>query len=563
MAGGNDSNGQGDEFYGMVDQIRSLYTAQKQRADEMGDLIRQNGAHSVHAKLSKSQVAGAESALKNTKDLEDELTRKTQELRVWQEAYEVKCQALAKAEAQLSTTKQQLQDIQNVASLVMCLIDGDGAIFAPEYLVDGQQGGRRAAQTFSSLVLDSLGVEMRQGVRVFVNVYCNKTGLRAALVRSGLCSGAQVDAFWDGFQATGLFCVIDVGAGKEAADAKIRDALDLFARMPQVLRVFLGGAHDGGYHSPLSSLQLGGYASKVTLLRAYDEPIAKDLQKLELDEVRFPGLFLERRLDASNHLLENAAPPPPSSGTKLDGHAPVTTHGQGRACFKFYLRDNCERGNKCSFHHDRPPNAKELISLSKAAKETPCPTVNRDGPCASDCIFSHNCLYGENCSLFDTGRCKWTGKHMHEGPGKKAAKVQMEASTNIDGRNSDRMSDIVSQVDDTSSVASGIPAMKNTTRSGKVVKTPLSARPCNFQYLIGRCEHGDSCAFSHSQTLTPHKLHSLRIGASSAPCPYITKSKPCPYGDSCCMAHRCPNGPNCANLLGGVSSCKFGRRMHT
>jgi len=77
----------------------------------------------------------------------------------------------------------------------------------------------------------------------------------------------------------------------------IADAIDLYARIPQVSRIFLGVAHDGGYHSPLSALQLDGLIDKAVLLRGYDEEIARDLRKLELPEARFPGLFLQRRME--------------------------------------------------------------------------------------------------------------------------------------------------------------------------------------------------------------------------------------------------------------------------
>jgi hypothetical protein len=67
--------------------------------------------------------------------------------------------------------------------------------------------------------------------------------------------------------------------------------------MPQVMRVFLGIAHDGGYHDPLSTLQLEGFIDKIVLLRAYNEEIARDLRRLQLKEARFEGLFLEQRVE--------------------------------------------------------------------------------------------------------------------------------------------------------------------------------------------------------------------------------------------------------------------------
>ena len=111
--------------------------------------------------------------------------------------------------------------------IIVCLLDGDGTIPAPEHLAEGQQGGRRVAQLLINNLLDyaANSGRPRTGIRVVVNLYLNRQGLRATLARNGLCTNQQYDAFWDGFQATGLFCVIDVGHSKQAADAKIRGTL--------------------------------------------------------------------------------------------------------------------------------------------------------------------------------------------------------------------------------------------------------------------------------------------------------------------------------------------------
>lgn len=44
-----------------------------------------------------------------------------------------------------SKERKNLLPLQNDQSLVVCLLDGDGAIFSPEYLKQGEHGGRRAA----------------------------------------------------------------------------------------------------------------------------------------------------------------------------------------------------------------------------------------------------------------------------------------------------------------------------------------------------------------------------------------------------------------------------------
>jgi hypothetical protein len=58
----------------------------------------------------------------------------------------------------------------------------------------------------------------------------------------GVCTSEELSAFFKGFvQAHPLFDVIDVGVGKEKADHKLREHLDLFLRNPQTTKIFFGG----------------------------------------------------------------------------------------------------------------------------------------------------------------------------------------------------------------------------------------------------------------------------------------------------------------------------------
>lgn len=140
--------------------------------------------------------------------------------------------------------------------LALCLIDGDGNIFSAELLVQGQAGGRRAAalltqglsahmaeltlptsststtststpSTSSSTISSDSGLNGISGTKgraqLWLTVYCNKRGLAETLVSSGVCSAEQFEDFVLGFnQAAPLFSFVDVGGGKEAADAKIK-----------------------------------------------------------------------------------------------------------------------------------------------------------------------------------------------------------------------------------------------------------------------------------------------------------------------------------------------------
>jgi hypothetical protein len=101
----------------------------------------------------------------------------------------------------------------------MCLIDGDGCIFSPQYLDKGHIGGEQAATQLKQELVKRVG----GGATLCTFVYLNYIGLRNFLVNEEICTVAQFNEFIMGFnRSTELFCVVNVGPGKEAADAKIR-----------------------------------------------------------------------------------------------------------------------------------------------------------------------------------------------------------------------------------------------------------------------------------------------------------------------------------------------------
>jgi len=107
--------------------------------------------------------------------------------------------------------------------MVVCLIDADGAIPQFNRLKEGFNGGQQAAKDLRTYLLNYIEAEGISGtnVSVIISAYCNQKGLRDTLIGGGHCDNAQFSQFWNGFQSVALFCLIDVGPKKEAADAKI------------------------------------------------------------------------------------------------------------------------------------------------------------------------------------------------------------------------------------------------------------------------------------------------------------------------------------------------------
>lgn len=107
---------------------------------------------------------------------------------------------------------------------------------------------------------DSLDAALPGRGQLWLTIYCNKSGLVETLTHNNVCTAEQFDAFCAGFnQASPLFSIVDVGNGKEAADAKIKgvnaydlpitsqthtctlECLRVFTRFPQTSKVFFGG----------------------------------------------------------------------------------------------------------------------------------------------------------------------------------------------------------------------------------------------------------------------------------------------------------------------------------
>lgn len=111
---------------------------------------------------------------------------------------------------------------------MLCLIDGDGNIFSPDLITRGQAGGRQAAMLLTKGLMDHLtsinNSETAHGRgQLWLTIYCNKSGLLETLIQNDVCSTEQFETFVVGFnQASPLFSIMDVGTGKEAADAKIK-----------------------------------------------------------------------------------------------------------------------------------------------------------------------------------------------------------------------------------------------------------------------------------------------------------------------------------------------------
>ena len=146
----------------------------------------------------------------------------------------------------------------------MCLIDGDGNIFSPSLLAQGQTGGLNAAQRLVEHIKEYLLDEdslSSSTYELFIYCFLHKKGLVETLAKAGYADASeQFDEFVTGFNQAGhRFLMVDVGSGKENADSKLRGRslavtcprvshltrrivfLTDHIRSPTTHKVFLGG----------------------------------------------------------------------------------------------------------------------------------------------------------------------------------------------------------------------------------------------------------------------------------------------------------------------------------
>ncbi|KAF8922523.1 hypothetical protein CPB85DRAFT_1267926 [Mucidula mucida] len=333
-------------------------------------------------------------------------------------------QALAKAdgdqETQVRELQQQIRSLHEDHPIILVLVDGDGNIFADDLLRQGRVGGRNAATLLTKGITENvtnINGRIASRARLWVTVYCNKQGLSETLCNNNVCTVDDFDNFCLGFnQATPLFSIIDVGQGKEAADAKIKEYLRVFSPLPQMALIYFGGGHDNGYSSTLASLETEGLLDKVILLSGYKE-LALELQHLRLPAVHIDGLF--RPTKVPSHLTKFKNYKTSSENSQevehMAGRQRKMKPGVNPVPCTFFYLGTCNKGAKCAYSHDYELTPENYEEMRRLAKRFPCAIINKGRTCplGDDCFSSHYCPHGKNCSWLKQGKCRFLGKDMH------------------------------------------------------------------------------------------------------------------------------------------------------
>ncbi|KAG9028768.1 hypothetical protein FRB95_006095 [Tulasnella sp. JGI-2019a] len=250
----------------------------------------------------QADITSARDALfKDAQDVIEELTRQLVDLSENFEGQKLRNLKLKGDNEQYLNQVEEMKSALNAyekeKSLVVCLIDGDGAVFHEDLLVKGKEGGHEAAGLLRQGIVRQFEQEPRE---IKTMVFINVEGLGKTLERNSVCTTKEFGQFIVGFnQASPLFTIVDVGYGKEAADTKLKDNLRLFLRLSETRQVFFCGAHDGGYAPILKSLQTENHLHKLTVLEGSIVTAAeykRFFDQSELKVISIPDLFTRKRL---------------------------------------------------------------------------------------------------------------------------------------------------------------------------------------------------------------------------------------------------------------------------
>lgn len=369
------------------------------------------------------------------------------EVTVWKNAHRNCDSEIAILKQEIATLKQNHNSVAQTeasASLLLCLIDGDGCIFNEDLLILGAEGGRSAALRLRRHIMAHYGSNQD----LLVHIFFNREGLGKTLKTYLGIQPGTFNAFITGFNtASPLMSMLDVGVGKEAADAKIREQMRIFIRFPHVKKIYFGGGHDNGYTNNLATIQNEGYLDKIVLLQSYTQ-LAAEIKALNLPCLENNGVFLPTKLSPktvpSAQINTNVATSAPGinrtkSGAKTTGSstpAPlsskivvptgknfkanvVTLKGlKPRVCNHHYLtRKGCPMGTLCPYGHEYELSPEMTADLRDLVKQNPCLVTVKGQECTDDeCPFAHACPQGRNCDWYKEGKCKFSAPGMHGSP---------------------------------------------------------------------------------------------------------------------------------------------------
>ncbi|KAI1102014.1 hypothetical protein F4804DRAFT_354043 [Jackrogersella minutella] len=342
---------------------------------------------------------------------------------------------------------------------VMVLIDGDGLIFREQFVKQGLIGGRKAADELRKAVAQKFSSSTETELEVLAKVVANVPGLSKAMKYDGCVDDeATLYEFISGFnQAKAHFDFMDVGHGKERADAKILECTRFHIRNFNCKQILLGISHDAGYAPFLNNIvHSDDTKQRITILEG--TPTVENIVETGIAITSFNKIFRTEKLLAKSTtnkptsivpangvsyaaVTQSRADPPPQITLPIPLKDPAMRsmrpskqptppwnpgpHGcdppikvnvavveklkkrkdSEKLCNNHFLRGPCSRGDDCDFVHNYCPTKEEKKVIELFSRLNRC--------CKGQDCQTTNCIYGHNCpSIIDgvcqSSRCKFS-----------------------------------------------------------------------------------------------------------------------------------------------------------
>lgn len=406
-------------------------------------------------------------------------------------------------------TIRQKEYYQTGKPYVMILIDGDGLIFDESYVRQGLEGGKKAAYALRNAVAqqcETYAGEMEISAKVVANIQ----GLGRAMVRDGsIYNERDFKDFTLGFsQAKAAFDFVDVGHGKERADAKIRENARWHLQNSNCRQVLVGISHDSGYAPFLDEVLADNYTRRrVSILEGV--PTVPALVATNVNIFRMDNeLFRTRKLGDRGTLAREystssvGTSPRTASATTIPTPPPQASQQDESAAYPSLSKDTPKDSPTASWAG--------LASKPRAASPPPKITL----PLASRSVNIGS-------------------KTNKAAAAKQSKKMELEAPDWNPGPRG---------MDD--------PILPNLVVLEEVKKRKDNDKLCNNHFLRGPCAKQDVCVFVHDYNPTDDELDAIA---------YLTRLNPCTRGQDC-DNWDCIYGHHCASMKGNVCIhpyCKF------
>ncbi|GAA5841587.1 hypothetical protein JCM3766R1_006783 [Sporobolomyces carnicolor] len=480
----------------------------------------------------------AREAILQLPTLTSRIAQLEQELEYWKSNHEESSQRAKDAQRQLDSRE----------TMVACFLDGDGCIFDRSLIRKGRDGGREAALALRSRIVDYAELQgLRGSLTIVITLFLSRTGLAKALQAYGLADETTFNAFLQGLNAAHpLIQVTDVGPQKEAADAKLRENVKLYSKLPSCKLVLAGCSHDGGYAHVFNTLQTESPSlfKKLRLLHSYaSQDTAFELKRLNLESVRFEGLFEQRKLGTPTYstIGTGTAPSPvlhrkstpvsmvtsSNGGKKRSGYTssngntsqpetfgspvkpaqekPVDRKPKLKAidptkplnkqaeplCNAHYLAPPCSstvQGETCRYSHSYLLTSAQIDQLRIDARKSPCIFVLKGQKCkdGSACLHGHVCPRGDKCKYGKS--CRFLAPGMHP-PGTKGrsdvTKVATRNATTSDEDDVNFAQLTPSQSINANTTTSTLPATATMSKSQAKRRERTEARMAKYMVKFG------------------------------------------------------------------------------